>query len=47
MPLLSDLRGCALRNQRDAQARWFPRRHRSAPWLAKLLALAVVAYALI
>jgi uncharacterized membrane protein YkvA (DUF1232 family) len=36
-----------LRNKRNALALWFPRRHPNAPWLAKLLVLAVVAYALI
>jgi uncharacterized membrane protein YkvA (DUF1232 family) len=33
--------------ERDALTLWFARRHPNAPWLAKLLALVVSAYALI
>jgi len=46
MAFLADCRAWARRIKRDAMTLWFARRHPDTPWLAKALAVFVVAYAL-
>jgi uncharacterized membrane protein YkvA (DUF1232 family) len=46
MRVLSTLRAWARRIQRDALSLWFARSHPQTPWLAKVLGMVVLAYAL-
>ena len=46
MGIVDTLRDWARRVKRDAVALWFARSHTATPWYAKVLVLAVVAYAL-
>ena len=46
MRLLETTRAWARRIKRDAMTLWFARSHPATPWLAKALAVVVVAYAL-
>ena len=46
MRLVETMRAWARRIKRDAMTLWFARSHPATPWLAKALAVFVVAYAL-
>lgn len=46
MSIIDTIRGWARRIKRDALMLWFASRHPDTPWLARLLCVAAVAYAL-